>query len=210
MKNDRPYQCQVLIDRLKKKNPGELIASPSALLALYPVRDPTSDQTIFDEVYAEVNLELLSKTYRFRFFYFLDCLLSSTNVPSYVVASFIKRLSRLTLSVKPRTLYVMIKLIGNLFMRHPILYFLRDRVDDVARELELKSSTCTLNDWIGLDPFDMNENMNLKVTKAMDSYIWEIMPLRFHENKKIKETVAAFLASSQSMEMEFDLTPDVV
>lgn len=197
--------CQIFIDRLKKADSKSLGTKANVVLSLYPIRDPTSATTVFDDVYSLLDDRLLTKAYRFKFLYFLNTLLSSTKVPSYVIATYIKRLSRLTLVAKPRTLYVIVQLVANLFIRHPILIFLRDRVDEMARTMGPDSTTCTLNDWLKQDPFDVNQTTNLKGSKAMDSYIWEMMPLRFHENKKIAK-MANCLNSLDMIDIEFDLS----
>lgn len=196
--------CKVLVKRLKECELDDICKNPSLMIKFYPIRDPDNELSIFDEVYYLINESLLSKSYRSRIFYFLNTFLSSTKVPAYIIASYIKRLSRLTLNAKPRTLVTVLRVIGNLFVRHPTLIFLRDRVDDKARELELNSSTCTLKSWLQDDPFDPEERTNLKLTNAMGSCIWEVMPLRFHRHPKVAKA-ASYLSESTLPEMEFDL-----
>lgn len=202
-------EFQVFLDRLKKSEPKQIASNSNAVLSLYPIRDPTSELTVFDEVYRHVDEKLLCKQYRFKFLYFLDTLLSSTKVPSYIIATYIKRLSRLTLTAKPKTLFVIIKLVGNLFLRHPVLIFLRDQVDELARVMESKSTTCTLSDWLKQDPFDADQKESLKQAKAMTSCIWEMMPLRYHENRRIANT-ASYLSSPEMLDIEFDLSEHVI
>lgn len=166
--------------------------------------DPEFEKTIFDEVYCELNESLLTKTYRFKFLAFLNTILSSTRVPAYVIASYIKKLARLSLIAKPKILICILKLVGNLLLRHPILIILRDRVDEYARQIESKSPTCTLRDWLENDPFDPNHTTNLKNTRAMESFIWELMPLRFHEHPRIAKT-ASYLNQTNGIEIEFSI-----
>lgn len=197
-------ECKTLVQRLKECNLEDICKNPSLMIKFYPIRDPDNELTIFDEVYSLINESLLTKSYRSRIFYFLNVFLSSTKVPAYIIAAYIKRLSRLTLDAKPRTLVTILRLVGNLFIRHPTLLVLRDRVDDKAREIELISSTCTLRSWLEDDPFDVNENRNLKLTNAMESSVWELMPLRYHRHPKVVEA-ASYLSESSLPEMEFDL-----
>lgn len=197
-------ECKTLVKRLKECDLENICKNPSLMLKFYPIRDPDNQLSIFDEVYYLVNESLLAKTYRSRIFYFLNTLLSSTKVPAYIIASYIKRLSRLTLQAKPRTLVTVLRLVGNLFIRHPMLIFLRDRVDDKAHEIELISDSCTLKSWLEADPFNIEETRNLKLTNAMESCIWELMPLRFHRHPKVAEA-ASYLGDSNLPEMEFDL-----
>lgn len=147
----------------------------------------------------------MRKPYKFRIFLFLDTILSSTKIPAYIIAAYIKKLSRLSLVGKPRSLVAILRLVNNLFMRHPFLIFLRNRVDDKAREFELISNTCTFRQWLNNDPFDATQTEDLRLTNAMDSYVWELMPLRFHEHKKVSEA-AEFLSEDDLPEIECDLT----
>lgn len=195
----------VLIRRLKDCDPKQIVSNPRSMLDFYPIRDPDSELTIYDEIYTKLNQSLLTKTYRFRFLFFLNTLLSSSKVPAYVIASYMKQLSRLSLSAKPRILVVILKLVANLLLRHPVLLVLRDRVDEIALEMESVSSTCTLKDWLDRDPFDADPKTAPKDTKAMDSSLWELMPLRYHENERIAD-VASYLGSTNIEGMENDIS----
>lgn len=196
-------ECKVLLQRLKQCDLDTITKNPSLMLQYYPVRDPDKEVTIFDEVYCMLNENILKKSYKFRVFYFLNTFLSSTKVPAFIIAAYIKKLSRLTLNAKPRTLVIILRLVGNLFLRHPVLMILRDRVDDKAREMELDSEQCTLRLWLDDDPFD-NRQVDLKNTNAMDSCVWELMPLRFHRHPRIADA-ASYLSQTSIPEMEFDL-----
>lgn len=58
----------------------------------------------------------------------LDSCLKSAFLPAYLAASFVKRLSRLLLSVSPSGALVVIALIHNLLRRHPSINCLVHRV----------------------------------------------------------------------------------
>lgn len=201
---DLSKECETIIKRLKGCELDEILNNPTQMLKLYPVRNPDSETTIFDEMYCLVNEGLLKRSYRYRFFFFLNTFLSSTKLPAHIVAAYMKRLSRLTLQARPRTLVILLKLIGNLIVRHPVLNFLKNRVDERARELEVASKTCTLRMWLEDDPFDPTETKDLKATKAMDSSIWEVMPLRFHRHPKVA-SAALYLGKLEVPDMEFDI-----
>lgn len=197
-------ECKTLVKRLKECDVEKICQNPRLMLSFYPIRNPDSEATIFDELYPILDYNLLCKSYRSRILFFLNTSLSTIKVPAYVIAAFIKKLSRLTLKAKPRTLVTILRLVGNLFIRHPTLLFLRDRVDDRAREIELTSKTCTLREWLDKDSFNFEEVHDLKATNAMDSCIWEMMPLRFHEFPKVSEA-AAYLGKTDLPDMEYDL-----
>lgn len=197
-------ECKTLVQRLKQCDLEKVVTNPALMLKYCPIRNPDNENTIFDEVYALVNENLLTKSYKFRIFYFLNTFLSSTKVPAHVIAAYIKRLSRLTIEARPRSLVAILRIVSNLFSRHPTLMFLRDRVDEKARELEIDSDTCTLRQWLESDPFNTNQVHDLKATNAMDSCIWELMPLRFHEHPKVAKE-AQYLSEKSAPEMECDL-----
>lgn len=200
----RPESLRVLIQRLRECESEQIISNPSLMLKFYPIRDPDNEKTIFDEVYSELNEDLLLKKYRFRFLYFLNTLLSSSKVPGYVIATYMKRLSRLSLSAKPKMLAAILKLVGNLLLRHPTLLILRDRVDELARRMESSSPECTLRMWLNEDPFKVDPDISTKDTRAMESSLWELMPLRYHENPKIIQ-LASYLNSTSTIDIEYDL-----
>lgn len=197
-------ECKTLVDRLKQCDLQEVVANPTLMLRFYPVRNPDTETTIFDEVYQLIDENLLKKTYKFRIFYFLDTFLSSTKIPAHVIAAYMKRLSRISLESKPRSTVAILRIVNNLLARHPTLMFLRDRVDVIAREMETSSDTSTLRVWLEADPFDATQRRNLKATNAMDSSLWELMPLRFSEHPKIAKE-AQYLGEKCAPEMECDL-----
>lgn len=201
--SDISSETKLLVSRLKSCNVDEILQNPTLMLKYLPVSDPDNETTIFDDVYRLLNDSLLFKTYKFRVFYFLNTFLSSTKVPAYVIATYIKRLSRLSLKAKPRTLVTLLRLIGNLLLRHPMLIILRDRVDDKARDLELEGQRCTLRSWLEDDPFD-EDTRDLKNSKSMDSCIWELMPLRYHLHPRVRKA-ASYLSEQKLPDMEFDL-----
>lgn len=204
MNSTMSTECKILIDRLKTCDLEAILRNPSNMLKFYPIRNPDNESSIFEEVYPLINKDLLKKSYKFRFFYFLDTFLSSTKVPAYIIAAYLKQLARLTLFAQPKSLVLILRLTSNLFLRHPTLIRLRDKVDDRARELELKSDTCTLRDWLEADPFNPNQKSDLKASNGLDSCVWELMPLRFHEHPKVAKE-ARFLSETNIPEIECDL-----
>jgi U3 small nucleolar RNA-associated protein 19 len=60
----------------------------------------------------------LHSKYRARFFRLLDTFLRSTLLSSALVASFIKRLSRLALTAPPAGVIIVVPFVYNLFKRH--------------------------------------------------------------------------------------------
>lgn len=195
-------ECKVFVERLKNFELADAEYNPGAIVKFYPLQNPDNDATIFDEVYSLIDRRVQNKVYKFKLFFFINVLLSSTKVPAYVVAAYIKRLSRLTLNAKPRTLVTILHIVGNLMIRHPMLWSMRDKVIELARKYD--TTECTLQQWIDQDPFDCDESKDLKKTKAIDSSIWELMPLRYHKHAKVA-AAAAYLNQQALPDMEFDI-----
>lgn len=125
----------------------------------------------YTNFYALVTPEILHIKYRSRFLYWTDIFLSSTNLPAYVVASFVKKFSRLALIASVEVLYPLIPLISNCLIRHPNLMELFNKSD--CKELSS-------------DPFKFEET-NLKETRALESSLWELKTLQKHWNQNIRE-----------------------
>lgn len=194
--------CQLFARKLGQCDREELIRDlPAKIKQFYPIINPDDDATMYDEVYTMLNEALLKKSHKFRVFYFLNLFLSSSKVPAYIIAAYVKRLSRLSLKAKNRSLVCILKLVGNVFMRHPILIILRDRVDTIATDIGTNSDKCTIRQWLDLDPFNPYE-CNLKSSNALESCIWELMPHRFHEHPRVADA-AQYLGETKVPEMEF-------
>jgi U3 small nucleolar RNA-associated protein 19 len=73
----------------------------------------------YKKLYSLFDVEIFHLKYRARFFYLADLFLMSTHLPAYLVAAFIKRLSRLALRAPPYGVALIITFIGNLIRRHP-------------------------------------------------------------------------------------------
>lgn len=109
--------------------------------------------------------------YRSRFLYWADVFLSSTNLPAYVVASFVKRFSRLALIASVETLYPLLPLIANCLIRHPNLMDLLNR---------------PASDETSMDPFEP-EQTDLQKTRALESSLWELKTLQSHWDSRVRE-----------------------
>ncbi|KAF8761080.1 CBF/Mak21 family [Rhizoctonia solani] len=92
-----------------------------------------------------------------------DIFLSSTHLPAAILASFIKRLARLSLTAPPAAIIMIIPFVYNVLKRHPALMVMIHRVDDEAE----------------LDPFDEKETSPLR-TNALESSLWELVSHRDH------------------------------
>ena len=141
----------------------------------------------FTNFYALVTPEILHVKYRARFLYWADVFLSSTNLPAYVVASFVKKFSRLALIASVETLLPLLPLIANCLIRHPNL-------------MELFNSA---GQTTATDPFEF-EQTDLRKTRALESSLWELKALQTHWDRRVREQ-ARFINYTLPKD-EFDLS----
>ncbi|GMS89935.1 hypothetical protein PENTCL1PPCAC_12110 [Pristionchus entomophagus] len=119
---------------------------------------------LFEEVYVLTTPSSFHLNHKKKFLDLLDMFLSSTHLSTYIVASFIKKLSRCLLYVPFDIQEPLMGLIRNAITRHPMTSFLvhREQPDSVA-----------------CDPFD-EEERGLQKTGAMESSLWEVKTLQSH------------------------------
>lgn len=81
----------------------------------------------FKKLYALFEPNIFYVKYQARFFHLADLFLMSTHLPAYLVAAFVKRLSRLALSAPPSGAMLVIPFVCNLIKRHPSVQVLIHR-----------------------------------------------------------------------------------
>lgn len=118
----------------------------------------------YKKLYALLEPTIFHAKYRARFFMLCDRFLASTHLPEYLVASFIKRLARLSLHAPSSCLHLIIKFIVNLLIRFPGLQRL------------IHNPSVTEQDG---DPFQPEE-ADPALSKAGQSSLWEIASLHHH------------------------------
>lgn len=154
-----------------------------SLLALsgvfYLIQERNLDYPAFyAKLYSLLDADILHSKYRSRFFRLLDTFLSSSHLPAALVASFIKRLARLSLNAPPSAIVTIIPWMYNLFKKHPTCTFMMHRVPRSAEEREKLANE-------GLeDPYLPNEEDPME-TQAIDSCIWEVVQLQSHYHPNV-------------------------
>ncbi|EJT99571.1 CBF-domain-containing protein [Dacryopinax primogenitus] len=138
-----------------------------ALNALFTLmKDHNLDYPDFyKRLYAFLTRDVLHLKYRARFFRLTELFLSSTHLPVALLASFLKRLSRLSLSAPPSALVLLLPLTYNILKAHPSLMPMLHREPPAAGE--------------DTDPFDPQEPDPMK-TNALGSSLWELASHREH------------------------------
>ncbi|KAJ7718108.1 CBF/Mak21 family-domain-containing protein [Mycena maculata] len=119
--------------------------------------------SFYTRLYAFLDRDVLHSKHRARFFRLTELFLSSTHIPATLLASFIKRLARLSLSAPPAAVIMIIPFTYNTLKRHPALMAMIHRPDaDLSP-----------------DPFDPSEP-NPLLTHAIESSLWELNSHREH------------------------------
>ncbi|KAJ5455533.1 uncharacterized protein N7458_003797 [Penicillium daleae] len=155
----------------------------TSLLALsglfYLIQQKNLDYPQFyAKLYSLLDADLLHSKHRSRFFRLLNNFLASTHLPATLVASFIKRLSRLALNAPPSAIVVIVPFMYNLFKSHPTCTF------TMHREIRDQKSAAEIESEGFEDPFDPNETDPTR-TNAIESSIWEIETLQSHYHPNV-------------------------
>lgn len=150
----------------------------------------------FAKLYSLLDADLLHSKHRSRFFRLLNTFLSSTHLPAALVASFIKRLSRLALNAPPSAIVVIVPFMYNLFKSHPTCTFMMHREirdKELAADIEARGMD---------DIFDMSELDPLH-TNAIESSLWEIETLQSHYHPNV--AAIARIISEQFTKQAYNL-----
>nr|CAB3264389.1 nucleolar complex protein 4 homolog B-like [Phallusia mammillata] len=129
----------------------------------------------YKNVYAMLHPRIFDAKYKARFFHLLDLFLSSTHIPSYLVAAFVKKMSRLCLIAPPDGICIMVTLILNLLRRHPSIRHLVHKDLDKAEAI--------------VDPYVEGEPDPSKCA-AMESSLWEVSSLKSHYSPEVVKCVS--------------------
>ncbi|PIA14482.1 CBF-domain-containing protein, partial [Coemansia reversa NRRL 1564] len=139
----------------------------------------------YEKLYALLDRNLLHVKYRARFFRLLEVFLGSSHLPAYLIAAFIKRMSRLALSAPPAGAVTVIPMVYNLLKDHPSCMVLIHRMPGYNEETgeEVVTGDC--------DPFDSEESDPAKC-QAMKSSLWELETLQHHYYPNIATLAKVF------------------
>jgi len=142
-----------------------------SLLALSSVYTLISQHNLefpqfYTKLYQLFAPEVMHVKYRPRFFHLSSLFLSSTHLPEYLVAAFVKRLARLCLTAPAHCIPMALRFIHNLIHRHPGLVRLLDNPGGPGDSVET-------------DPFD-NSTSDPDKSRAIESSLWEVETLQRH------------------------------
>ncbi|KAJ2887844.1 Maturation and nuclear export of 40S ribosomal subunits interacting protein [Coemansia asiatica] len=127
----------------------------------------------YEKLYALLDRNLFHVKYRARFFRLFEVFLGSSHLPSYLVAAFAKRISRLALSAPPSGAVIAIPVVYNLLKAHPKCMVLIHRMpeyDEATGEEKVQAAN---------DPY-LADEPDLAKCRAIDSSLWEMQTLQSH------------------------------
>ncbi|KAI1003125.1 Uncharacterized protein K3495_g5082 [Podosphaera aphanis] len=159
------------------------LGGSTSLLALsgvfYLIQEKNLDYpSFYKKLYSLLDANLLHSKHRSMFFRLLDTFLGSTHLPAVLVASFIKRLSRLSLNAPPSGIVAVVPWIYNLLRKHPTCTFMMHRVTKDPESISiLKENGMS-------DPYLMDEKDPME-TNAIESSLWEIVMLQSHYHPNV-------------------------
>lgn len=147
----------------------------------------------YSKLYQLLTPDLMHVKYRPRFFRLMELFLSSTHLSVHLVASFIKKLARLSLNAPPAAVVTIIPFIYNLLKKHPNCmimihnpkYISSPFLTDEER-LELKQNIDSYK-----DPFDM-DSTDPENTNAFESSLWELATLMDHYHPNVATLAKIF------------------
>lgn len=173
-------QPEMFISFLSESYDSGGISSLLALNGLYHLmtRCNLDYPKFWIQLYALLVPDIFQVKYRERFIELFNLFMSSAHLPSTLVASFLKRLSRLMLRSPLDVQMLIIPLMISMIKRHPATVVTIHRI--LSSE---ENSKCIKEGYI--DPYDENE-IDPLLTNAIDSSLWELDIIREqHFNKDI-------------------------
>ncbi|KAH8675890.1 CBF/Mak21 family-domain-containing protein [Xylariales sp. PMI_506] len=142
--------------------------------------------SFYRKLYSLLDAEILHSKHRSRFLRLLDTFLASTHLPAVLVASFIKRLSRLCLNAPPSAIVAIVPWVYNLFKKHPLCTFM------IHREVRTDEDKALIESEGLIDPFHASEQDPME-THAIDSCLWELVQLQSHYHPNVA-TIAKIIS----------------
>lgn len=130
----------------------------------------------YSKLYSLLTPELLYTKYRSRFFRLCDLFLSSTHLSANLVASFIKKLARISLAASASGVVIIMPFIYNLLKRHPTCMIMLHKEDTESGYQ---------------DPFNSEEKNPLH-TEAIKSSLWELDTLMTHYHPNVATLAKIF------------------
>lgn len=136
----------------------------------------------YTKLYSLLDDQILHSKHRSRFLRLLNTFLSSSHLPAALVASFVKRLSRLALQAPPGAIVWIVPWTYNMLKDHPACTFMLHRPFHPAHAIY--DANKDYQDQGIDDVFSMSENDPM-ATSAIDSSLWELHMLQTHYHPNV-------------------------
>ena len=119
---------------------------------------------LYTKIYSLLSPELTHSEDYADFLVLFDLVTTSTHLPQYLVAAYIKRLASIAVQAPAHSIRPILVIISNLVTRHPNCYVMLSRPDGVYPDKD---------PYLPEEPDPMKSN-------AMDSCLWELEALKHH------------------------------
>ncbi|KAK4545633.1 hypothetical protein LTR36_002586 [Oleoguttula mirabilis] len=156
----------------------------------------------YTKLYSLLDDDVMHSKHRSRFFRLLDTFMSSTHLPAAMVASFIKRLARLSLQAPPGAIVWVVPWVYNMLKQHPACTFMLHRPYHPAHSIYTQANPKWSDEGMPNDTFSMSES-DPSHTGAIDSSLWELQTLESHYHPNVA-TLAKIL-SEQFTKRDYQL-----
>jgi len=178
--------CDFLTDSCNAGGVTSLLALEGLFILMQ--RHSLEYPQFYEKLYVMLTPSVFLVTYRERIYRLMHLCLLSSHLPAYLVAAFLKRLARLSLTAPPTGALYVIPLIYNMLKRHPQCEPLiqRGRVGAVMSSSSSSSSSSKES-----DPYLFHE-ANPKNSHALESSLWELRALQNHYCPAVASLAAAF------------------
>ena len=190
-KMSNPLMCTDFLNESYKV--GGLISvlaldSLYVLISKYNIEIPD----FYKKLYEQLNASIFNTKYKSRYFALLDMCLSSTHLSVFLVALFMKKISRLLLFAPACDTKVLLRFITNLAIRHPTCKQLIHRKNGKP---------------IAGDPFDANST-DLNQTSVLNSSVWEVQAIANHYSPSVAQEIKLLNSLPSSESDVFQLIDD--
>jgi U3 small nucleolar RNA-associated protein 19 len=143
--------------------------------------------SFYKQLYRTLTPQLFFVKYRTRFFRLLDKCLKNDLLPAHIVAAFLKRLCRCTMTAPPSAILFVLALCSNLIRKFP----------ETACLIHRKEMTDKSNDPAFADEFDPAIDDPEKAN-ALSSSLWELQTLERHYSQQVV-TLARSLGRTEEL-----------
>ena len=147
--------------------------------------------SFYNKIYAMITPDLFYAQYRSHFFQKLALFMTSSRLPLATVASFSKRLARLSLNGPPSGALFSLPLIFNMFKRHPKCIIMI-HCDKKTKQAGTDDDDDKYKDNVtAADTFN-NEETDPSKTNAINTSLWEVEALQKHPNPSVSTLAKRF------------------